>query len=81
MSTENFYSDWLNLEVPVGVEFVLNGVRLKSVEKYECGGCLFFKEENGVKVCTQIDTFKRSFNMICHFTKRKDGKTVIFKEV
>lgn len=81
MSTECFYSNWLNLEIPVGGEFVLNGVRMRAIECADCVGCMFLKEENNSKICVMLNVFKQNVDLRCHYSKRTDGKSIVFKEV
>jgi hypothetical protein len=81
MDTDRFYTNELSLEVPLGNEIVLNGVRIKTVKGDECNGCMFLKEEIGRKICTQLDVFKFDLYLRCHHTKRSDGNNIVFKEV
>ena len=81
MYKDKFYTDELSLDIPLGGEIVLNGVRIKTVKANECNGCMFLKEELGRKVCTQLDVFKFDLYLRCHYTKRSDGNNVVFKEM
>ena len=81
MSTERFYTSEIELDIPANTVFYLNGIKIKTREKNDCEGCMFFVNKGGIKHCEQLDVFKVMCNMRCHSSKRADGKTVIFQEV
>ena len=81
MYKDKFYTDELSLDIPLGGEIILNGVRIKTVKANECNGCMFLQEGIGGKFCTQLDVFKFDLYLRCHNSKRSDGNNVVFKEV